>query len=566
MNRLGIAVVLSLVLLAASTHAFASYPSDRHAAIIREAAADMGFSDDFIKCLISGADSTDWDELNWDPVSGTTTTMKYNSAHHFDRLSPDPTGNDPVRNAMAFKEGHEYLISVKEEIVGELKACHTDYKRYCTALGNALHTLQDFFSHSNFVDLSQQDKNTVMNMLTTSSGKVEISGGQASSNVPSGLKLMYFGGEGGDTYKHDDFNHDAEGRPKFDEAKAAAVKATEEWLINLQVQLFSADGVVDGDRDNFAYKWANLIEYESPWIGEYVPKHTKENYKVSLLDKTPDNLLKAKAADSMAYIKSTSPELVSTLGSEKMNIIIIGVEKGRNLAVGIDFGNDRLVSDDLAPIKEPTLILRTTGCVIDQLYKAEDKKRAFATLFNRELMKVEGVGFINDLKAQAINIAIKDWFKEGGELQPTLAKTKTTKVLVNKKPALKIGEKLTIIPSVTGGVKGCTNSKIASFKPPAKTTYSPTAGVYSQPPSAYQPQSISPVYAQIRIPQIGTRIQVPSIGTSIAVPTIGTSIPGSRTIRSPIQAPIAMGVNRGITVKLGLPVRGIILSTPAFRR
>src|SRR5207247_1740034 len=76
----------------------------------------------------------------------------YVPAHHFDRNNGMGGGDPYVGSKEAVKLGVLYLKDRRKEIVDQAKSGNTDAA--IAALGQALHALQDFFAHSNFVNLN----------------------------------------------------------------------------------------------------------------------------------------------------------------------------------------------------------------------------------------------------------------------------------------------------------------------------------------------------------------------------------------------------------------------------
>jgi hypothetical protein len=163
----------------------------------------------------------------------------YRPEHHFDR-------GPRTSHEAAFEAGAAYVRARRADAI-ELFA-RGDRAAAIGALGDALHALQDFFSHSNFVDLSAKDRDACLVALAEPERK-----------VPSRLRITaYFprerdpespndplGYTHGDHCKDSAFkNADAEGRPggagtptRFEMARFAAIRQTTRLLNGLRPAL-----------------------------------------------------------------------------------------------------------------------------------------------------------------------------------------------------------------------------------------------------------------------------------------------------------------------------------------
>lgn len=162
-----------------------------------------------------------------------------------------------------FIGGGKRVKTLKEDIIGRVQEAlasgSTATQAIHTRLGGALHTVQDFYAHSNWVELEKQ-KNPGNEMINKELGRGEISN-VADGNTPTcptdastlggeGLKQLTSGYYDGiiscslpDGIKPgkcihgpllnsscSGINKDNPDRPNFDTARALAVKATEDYL------------------------------------------------------------------------------------------------------------------------------------------------------------------------------------------------------------------------------------------------------------------------------------------------------------------------------------------------
>jgi len=203
--------------------AFDSYhptAESTHEKITEEALKDQGFSSDAIEYIEDFNTYQDWSE--WQDKS------KYRPEHHFDR----PPGKS---HADAFKDGARYVRAEMDKAKECLKKCDT--MGAIAAIGRALHTVQDFFAHSNYVDLPKADKAAAKDALF-----------DPAKNPPANLKLTGYDPNAKDPYNppRDPYPHgsgiganakDSTDHPQHEEAKKAAVEASREMVEKIKMEL-----------------------------------------------------------------------------------------------------------------------------------------------------------------------------------------------------------------------------------------------------------------------------------------------------------------------------------------
>lgn len=166
----------------------------------------------------------DYDETKviWDLPPGLSPNSKYVPAHHFDRAYG-------VTDTAAFLSGRDYVLQQRQ--IFRDAFLRGDRSRAIDALGRMYHALEDFFSHSNFIDLSSADQRLVEDLLSNNS-----------VNAPSSLRICgydagakVYGLPPGDPFPHDLFSKDsphknpeaqrkmADGRTKYAHAYEKAV-------------------------------------------------------------------------------------------------------------------------------------------------------------------------------------------------------------------------------------------------------------------------------------------------------------------------------------------------------
>lgn len=226
-----LAAGLLLLLLAPVAGAFASVPpgSSVHDDITA-AATEAGFSDKATEALQQAVREPDYQESEIDPegtdIDRIDATDAYRAEHHCDRM-PGTSDGDAFNATMAY-------IQEQRAEAGQKSA--TDPDGAIAALGRALHALQDCYSHSNIVDLTDQQQAYRESFFT------------GNGSVP-GLRLVSYepGADDPERPEGDDYSHGAyakdsadkndeskmelaDGRTKFETARDLARETTVEFL------------------------------------------------------------------------------------------------------------------------------------------------------------------------------------------------------------------------------------------------------------------------------------------------------------------------------------------------
>jgi hypothetical protein len=119
----------------------------------------------------------------------------YKPEHHFDR-------NPSQTNKEAFRKGTEYVRQKKQEAINAIKKCTKEgVEEAIAAMGQALHAIQDFYSHSNYVDLS-----------TANQADLRKAFDDPKQKIPEDLKLTGYDPNASNPYKAfnpkgDDYPH-----------------------------------------------------------------------------------------------------------------------------------------------------------------------------------------------------------------------------------------------------------------------------------------------------------------------------------------------------------------------
>ncbi|MEA3136172.1 MAG: hypothetical protein QOC71_453 [Thermoplasmata archaeon] len=200
------AAALLLVVLVPLASAFDSIPGGPHDDITKAAARNAGYPEAGIDALTEAVRAVDIRDNKLEPnahkVGRIDATADYAPEHHCDRVPP-------AGDLDAFVATVEYIG--QQRGVARNASAAGDAKGALASLGNALHAIEDCFSHSNAVDLD--DPGAVVRAVN------------GNGSAPGGLWLTGFlpGAEDterppGDAYPHGDFAKD--GADKNDEAKA----------------------------------------------------------------------------------------------------------------------------------------------------------------------------------------------------------------------------------------------------------------------------------------------------------------------------------------------------------
>jgi hypothetical protein len=155
-----------------------------------------------------------------------------------------------------FGEASAHLTQLKDQVIAAITAASPDGERARAALGTALHTVQDFYAHSNWVDIGRSGVNTALgrsplaNPAATDAfcpSSPEQLGGIGLTTDTTGYYIgllgcgpiaagkCYHGGPGG----CDGLNKDRPGRPNHDAARSRADQATRDYVN----QILDASGV-----------------------------------------------------------------------------------------------------------------------------------------------------------------------------------------------------------------------------------------------------------------------------------------------------------------------------------
>ena len=153
---LALVAACALTWTAAAAAFESNVPGHRiHEAITKEAAATAGWKGRPLRALVAAVQAPDLDET--DLLSFRCGRLRflapklstYAAEHHFDR-------GPGVSDAEAFFAGVRYVQTQRASASVAVALDDDDEAIRC--LGRALHALQDFFSHSSFVDLDDEDR------------------------------------------------------------------------------------------------------------------------------------------------------------------------------------------------------------------------------------------------------------------------------------------------------------------------------------------------------------------------------------------------------------------------
>jgi hypothetical protein len=265
----------SAFLLAGKTAAFTPVIPERvHIDITSAAAGSFGFSAEMEESLWQNVVNVDTRESTIEIKktgrftfeSKVVTTAAYVEGHHFDR----GTG---IAHADAFAAGATWVRDRVDLAVTKVQA--DDNAAALAALGEALHALQDFHSHSNLVDLAAGDRAKALEAVW-----------DATKAPPAGLMITAFfkgaahpGAPDGDAFGHDKFCKDSSGvnaearkkigdKTKFQIAKELAITSSTDLLSRVRGRLTVLEwsefigGVIGDFPLESQYKFRALAMYE----------------------------------------------------------------------------------------------------------------------------------------------------------------------------------------------------------------------------------------------------------------------------------------------------------------
>lgn len=234
----GLLALVVLLALASPAQAFRSLPpgTSPHDEATARAGAAVGISGKAIEALQQAVRRPDVDEMTVktddDVIALVDASMDYEPAHHCDRAPP-------VTSADALAATGMYIRLQRETARQQLTAGHAE--RSLRALGNALHALQDCFSHSNVAEFDPQAQEVILQILL----------GSGDPSPPPSLMVCAFQPgldtpemPPGDPYPHGSFNKDGpdstpdakalipDGRTKYEAAHALAAAASTAFLVS----------------------------------------------------------------------------------------------------------------------------------------------------------------------------------------------------------------------------------------------------------------------------------------------------------------------------------------------
>lgn len=266
----GGAAMLAAVWSASGFDSFGKTPVHRDITITA-AATNQNWNAAARDLLAAGVAKVDWDESQL-TRNGWVPNNAYRAGHHFDRTPG-------VTDANAFRDGRTYVE--EEYLFAVIFASANNAADSRVHVAKGFHALEDFFSHSNFVDLAAADQATVLRAIWDDTVA-----------PPAGLRLTGYnpnptvadpdpGLPPGDTYAHKTFCKDnprgnAEsqlligGQTKHALARAAATTAATDFLQRMRNELTAAEwnGVrvalaTDPDPSDAAYAWVAVQPYNN---------------------------------------------------------------------------------------------------------------------------------------------------------------------------------------------------------------------------------------------------------------------------------------------------------------
>jgi hypothetical protein len=152
-----------------------------------------------------------------------------------------------------FERNKAYLEAERDRVIELLMDYDPEIRKARRIMGWCLHTVQDAFSHSNYAQMTDADRQTFIEAVT-----------DVCVEPPPGFLLVCPGPDSRDSlsYGHDDHHKDHESSPEgeeaFREAKDGAVIATREFVETTRKMFFQAMGDEAVARDY----WNRLMEMD----------------------------------------------------------------------------------------------------------------------------------------------------------------------------------------------------------------------------------------------------------------------------------------------------------------
>ncbi len=240
---------MNLVLLSGllSAPAFISAPQNVHGAITQEAASSFSLSSHALKEIVEANYRQDKDEVSLDFTIGKSwfvPNKNYMPAHHFDR-------NEGDTSMASFKRGAAFVR--EQQALASSKITSGDLNGALKSIGRACHSLQDLYSHSNYIDLTKSDQAQTIVALWSGSHAPPTALLMTGYAKATGKRIP------GDTYSHEDHCKDgiislgvkkipqgesahmhASGKSKYEVARAFAVASTADLLRKIRTSAGAA--------------------------------------------------------------------------------------------------------------------------------------------------------------------------------------------------------------------------------------------------------------------------------------------------------------------------------------
>jgi hypothetical protein len=216
-------------LAGAALGALAAAKGAIHGDITREALKGEGIKGAYIEAIARANWHQDYDQMRFAVgAPWLKPNSKYSPDHHFDRLKDKS-------HVEAFRRGAQYVRDQRGSAITKVGTHHMDLAT--EAIGRAMHALQDFFSHSNFVELSKEEQDATLDSLFRRYTEVR--------DPPAALKIT--GTQDGKDLPNDDYGHDAhckdnhekndDARRDFQKAKDTAIHACRELIRGIKNDL-----------------------------------------------------------------------------------------------------------------------------------------------------------------------------------------------------------------------------------------------------------------------------------------------------------------------------------------
>lgn len=339
-----------------------AFDTGHHSDLTRAAMQHYGFQKDAIKVVQVANWLTDFYSNHPNKFTGSRPKVSsYLNKLHFDNLTtPDELKKYWSRLVKNTRDSVQFATSQKDELM------------FLTVLGHSLHAVQDFYSHSNWVEEHPRAPNAPYRTVTWFSAPAAdlerivtgIYPDPASAPGPRRIHGNYVRGLNKDSYSRE-FGTDVVERVSWQDAYVFAYVATCEWLEAIRTWVMQTPCASPGDF------WTRVQNYKfTSILNGGLAADLEAAYKTSLyvidrdqLNKVDGHWKGSKGGDSgrfwQSYISWVGPQFI--LRSKLVNEVLEEYQISYKLS--FDLYQNLYFADDVFP-RPSTLVLRQTAVLL----------------------------------------------------------------------------------------------------------------------------------------------------------------------------------------------------------